>query len=82
MIGYATAVSSKDSIDLEDLPPDFLDVPQQHAPENIREEVEKNLILKMLQKTDYNKKKTAELLSMGRKTLYRKLKKYGISTPQ
>jgi two-component system response regulator HydG len=44
--------------------------------------MEKNLILKMLQKTDYNKKKTAELLNMSRKTLYSRLRKYDISTPK
>ena len=49
-------------------------------PNNIREEVEKNLILKMLQKTNYNKKQTAKLLNMSRNTLYNKLDKYGIST--
>lgn len=82
VINYAAAVSSHVTIELDDLPPDFLNALQHHAPENIREEMEKNLIVNMLQKTDYNKKKTAELLNMGRKTLYRKLKKYGIATTQ
>jgi DNA-binding NtrC family response regulator len=82
VINYAAAISSKDIVDLDDLPPDFISIPQQNAPENIREDVEKNLIIKMLQKTDYNKKKTAEILDMSRRTLYRKLKKYGIFTPQ
>ena len=82
VINYAAAVSSHATLELDDLPPDFLNAPQRHAPENIREEMEKNLIVNMLHKTDYNKKKTAELLNMGRKTLYRKLKKYGIATPK
>lgn len=82
VIHYAATVSPRNFIDLEDLPPDFQLTPQQTAPENIREEMEKNLIIKMLQKTDYNKKKTAEILNMSRKTLYSRLKKYGISTPK
>lgn len=82
VISYAAAVSALPTIELEDLPPDFLSIPQRHTPENIREEMEKNLIVNMLKKTGYNKKKTAELLNMGRKTLYRKLKKYGITAPE
>jgi DNA-binding NtrC family response regulator len=85
VINYAAAVSSKESIDLDDLPPNFPTTLQQdvsETPGNIREEMEKNLIIKMLQKTDYNKKKTAEILNMSRKTLYSRLRKYGISTPK
>jgi two-component system response regulator AtoC len=80
VINYAAAISSKEHIDLDDLPLDFPQISQQNAPGNIREDMEKNLIIKMLQKTDYNKKKTAEILNMSRKTLYSRLKKYGIST--
>ena len=67
------------------MPPEFPhedDVEPPTASENIREEMEKNLIFKMLQKTEYNKKKTAELLNMSRKTLYSRLKKYGIPLPK
>ncbi len=80
VINYAAAISAKDFIDLDDLPPDFPLEFQMNdsAPGNIREEMEKNLIIKMLQKTDYNKKKTAELLNMSRKTLYSRLKKYNL----
>jgi DNA-binding NtrC family response regulator len=79
-VNYAAAISSKEYIDIDDLPTDFLDVPQYSASRNIMQEVEKNLIIKMLQKAKYNKKKTAELLNMSRNTLYSKLEKYGIST--
>jgi DNA-binding NtrC family response regulator len=44
--------------------------------------MERNLILKTLQQTGYNKKKAAELLNMSRKTLYNKLEKYAINTPK
>jgi DNA-binding NtrC family response regulator len=78
MLNYAAAVSLDETITLDDLPRDFHNVLQQATPGNIREEMEKTLILKMLQKTAYNKKKTAEILNMSRKTLYSRLKKYGI----
>jgi DNA-binding NtrC family response regulator len=81
-VNYAAAISSKASIEPEDLPRDFPNIPKENTSENIREDMEKNLIINMLQKTDYNKKKTAEILNMSRKTLYSRLKKYGISTPQ
>jgi len=76
---YAATISLKDSIDMADLPPGFV---KHEAPEltgNIREKMEKELILSILQKAEYNKKRAAELLNMSRKTLYNKLDKYGIS---
>ena len=85
VINYAAAISASMLIDDDDLPPEFPhedDVEPPTASENIREEMEKNLIFKMLQKTEYNKKKTAELLNMSRKTLYSRLKKYGIPLPK
>jgi len=44
--------------------------------------MERKLIIKMLQKADYNKKKAAELLDMSRRTLYNKLEKYQIVVPK
>ncbi len=79
IVNYAATISSKEYIDLDDLPHDFLDIPQQYTPGTILEEVEKNMIIKMLQKANYNKKKTAEYLNISRNTLYRKLNRYGIS---
>ena len=81
-INYAAALSSKDTIHIEDLPPNLTSPGQQEESENVREDVEKNLIIKMLQKAHYNKKKAAELLSISRTTLYSKLQKYGISLPK
>jgi DNA-binding NtrC family response regulator len=77
-VNYAAAISSNDTIHPEDLPPNFTPAEQPKDAENIREELERNLILKTLQKSKYNKKKAAELLNMSRKTLYNKLEKYGI----
>jgi transcriptional regulator with PAS, ATPase and Fis domain len=42
------------------------------------DEVEKLHILKVLEETEGNKTKTAELLGIGLTTLYRKLKEYKI----
>ncbi|MBT4288285.1 MAG: sigma-54-dependent Fis family transcriptional regulator [Deltaproteobacteria bacterium] len=78
-INYAVAISSGNRIGLQDLPPSFTLDKQQETSGNIREEMDRNLIIKMLQKANYNKKKAAELLNMSRKTLYNKLDKYGIS---
>ena len=76
---YAAAISLKDSIDIGDLPPGFINQETSEKSENIRDKMEKELILSILQKAEYNKKRAAELLNMSRKTLYNKLDKYGIS---
>lgn len=80
VINYASAISSGGVIGVDDLPPDFTAFEEPEIFLNIREEMERNLVVKMLKKTGNNKKKTAELLKMSRKTLYNKLSKYGIST--
>ncbi len=77
-INYAAAISSNDTIHSDDLPSDFLQIAPRNPPGSIIEEVEKDVIIKTLQKMRYNKKKTAELLNMSRNTLYSKLEKYGI----
>ena len=76
---YAAAISLKDSIDIGDLPLGFINQETSEKSENIRDKMEKELILSILQKAEYNKKRAAELLNMSRKTLYNKLDKYGIS---
>lgn len=78
IVNYSAALSSNGFIDMEDLPSNFLHPKQTISSENIREDMEKKLIISMLQKADYNKKKAAELLNMSRRTLYNKLEKYGI----
>lgn len=47
---------------------------------NIKEKAEQELILSTLEKVKYNKTKAAKLLNIDRKTLYNKLKQYGIDT--
>ncbi len=45
------------------------------------EEMEKNYILRVLKEANNNQSKASQLLGIDRKTLYLKLKKYGINTP-
>jgi len=78
-INYAATMSAADQIRIEDLPASFIDKEKSESEYNIREETEKMLILRMLKQSDYNKRKAAALLEISRKTLYNKLKKYGIS---
>jgi two-component system response regulator AtoC len=78
-INYAATMATTGDIRIEDLPAAFIDTELEQSEYNIMEETEKMLILKMLKQSDYNKRKAARLLDISRKTLYNKLKKYGIS---
>jgi DNA-binding NtrC family response regulator len=83
-INYAATVATRPQIVIDDLPPHF----RNHSSEtidksdNVRERMERNLILEMLEQVNYNKKKAAELLHISRKTLYNKLEKYDITLPK
>jgi two-component system response regulator HydG len=46
---------------------------------NIKEKAEYELIISTLEKARYNKSKAAQMLNIDRKTLYNKMKHYGIS---
>lgn len=81
-VHYAATICTDDTIDIRDLPPHFLPRRSPQTSDNIRDNMERALILDMLQKTNFNKKKTAELLNMSRNTLYNKLEKYDIGTPK
>jgi DNA-binding NtrC family response regulator len=77
---YAAAIALDECIAISDLPPGFIEQQPLETTENIREKMEKELILSTLRKSGNNKKRTAELLKISRKTLYNKLEKYEIST--
>ena len=47
-------------------------------PENFDDEGERDTIISMLQRYNWNRTKTAKALGMDRTTLWRKIKKYGI----
>ena len=77
---YAATISQNDEIRIEDLPPSFeLSGSKNNNSLNIVQQREKELIKKVLLKTDNNKSETAKYLQMSRNTLYLKLKKYGIA---
>ena len=46
------------------------------------EEVERRHILKVLEESNFNKSKAAQILGIDRKTLHRKAQKYGIVLPE
>ena len=61
------------------LPRELVSTAEENQESLTLESVEKNHILKMLHFYDNNRQKTAEHLGISRKTLYRKLEKYGHS---
>ena len=79
VVTYAAAMSSGDRIGMEDLPVHFLESARTEDGGNIREDMERSLILKVLQSTKYNRSRAAEILNMSRKTLYTKMVKYDLS---
>jgi two-component system, NtrC family, response regulator HydG len=63
------------------VPPTPPSVNSTHAPINLKEtanKVEYDTIIKVLQEVRFNKSKAADVLGIDRKTLYNKLKKFGI----
>jgi DNA-binding NtrC family response regulator len=79
-IHFGVSMSTGNMLQLEDLPPNF-NLQQNKATSdlNIREHMEKDLIEKTLHSCRYNKKQAAEILEISRKTLYKKIEKYGIN---
>jgi len=79
-INYAVAITSGNSVGTVDLPPMIKQASSVNKENlNIREESEKSLIERTLHECRFNKKKTAEVLEMSRKTLYAKIARYGIT---
>ncbi len=71
------------ALGVSDLPPQLRE--QKPSADSLRlrvgmtmEDVEKAMIEKTLQSTGHNKEKTAEILGIGLRTLYRKIKEYQI----
>ena len=63
------------------LPGEIWQTPGGKTPKNASG-IEREMILDMLEKTDWNKAKTARNLGIGRRTLYRKIAKFKISVPE
>ena len=79
VVNYATAMSLNERIEMEDLPVHFLGDGYAAEPVDIRQEMERDLIVRTLQSTKYNRSRTADILNMSRKTLYSKMTKYGLN---
>ena len=86
VIEYTVLMSIRNQIILEDLPTYlkdaesslFLDVREKDL---TLKELEKIFILKQLEAYEWNQKKVASHLGIGRTTLWRKLNQYGIAAP-
>lgn len=83
VVQYASAISDATVITLDDLPPAFASRTENPKPvgtatDNVREKMERELIIASLKKFDNNKSKSAAYLGMSRKTLYAKIERYGI----
>lgn len=86
-IHYGCALSNGEIIQKKDLPPEIISAEEltklarrktDTTPKKAEEQSTKERILAMLEKTDWNKAKTARLLRISRATLYTKLLKYNI----
>jgi len=75
-VNYTAAICMGDELSIEDLPPSFPGKELVLNSHGLLKSSERNLIIKTLQQTNYNKKKTAELLKISRKTLYNKMARY------
>ena len=77
-VNYGVAMTAGREITLRDLPPALLSGGSAAAPKGKRELNERDLISRTLSECAWNKKRTAEVLGISRKTLYAKIRRYGI----
>jgi len=84
VIERSIALSSGDQIDCKDLPEHLFqtkssDMIDDLATDNMPlSEIERQYILKVLQRTNWHQSNAAEILGIDRKTLYRKIKEYNL----
>ena len=79
VIEHAVIIAKRDEISTKDLPQYLLQKPLQGEELVTLQDVERNLILKTLKETNWNKHKTAKKLKINRSTLYGKMRRYGFS---
>jgi len=82
----AAILSRTDTVDVDDLPPHVaarldLGSPPLLTSQMSLAETERTHILQTLERCGWNHSRTADALGIGRTTLWRKLKEYGIATP-
>jgi DNA-binding NtrC family response regulator len=79
VIEHAVIIAKKDKIVPKDLPQYLVQKPLSSREELLTlQDYEKNLILKTLEETQWNKHRTAKKLNINRSTLYGKIKRYGL----
>jgi two-component system response regulator AtoC len=80
IIERAVALAERDTVTLADLPPDLQDfIPANNGHWNTLEEQERDYIQKVLEHTNHQVGESARILDLPRTTLWRKMKKYGLS---
>ena len=82
VIEHAVTIAKQDKILTKDLPQYLLLRPLPMQEFATLQDYEKNLILKTLQETNWNKHKAAKKLNINRSTLYGKIKRYGLKKVQ
>jgi DNA-binding NtrC family response regulator len=82
VIDHAIIIAKQERILLKDLPQYLLMRPLPTQEFATLQDYEKNLILKTLQETNWNKHKSAKRLNINRSTLYGKMKRYGLKKGQ
>ncbi|MBI3599882.1 MAG: helix-turn-helix domain-containing protein, partial [Nitrospinae bacterium] len=80
-IEHAFILCRQSAITVDHLPQELKEFTP-HINSYVRDEGDEyQTILQALEKTGWNKAKTARLLGMNRRTIYRKIEKYKIQTP-
>ena len=82
VVEHAIIIAKQEKILLKDLPKYILQKPIPTQEFLTLQDYEKNLILKTLQETNWNKHKTAKRLNINRSTLYGKMRKYNLEKEQ
>ena len=82
VIEHAVIVAKQDRVLMKDLPQYLLQAPSSALKMVSLQDYEKNLILKTLEETHWNKHQAAKRLNINRSTLYGKIKRYGLERAQ
>jgi two-component system response regulator HydG len=87
VIRRALLLSQGDRVESSSLPPEILNYKEDQQPigntsdlKQIQASTEKDKIIDILKEVNNNKSKAARLLNIDRKTLYSKMKQYGIES--
>jgi two-component system, NtrC family, response regulator AtoC len=79
IIERAVALAERESVTLADLPPDLQDFASINGRWNTLEEQERDYIQRVLEYTNHQVGESARILALPRTTLWRKMKKFGLS---